>query len=205
VFHQPEERLEFHNGGQKMLNMILDNCLVSTLLAVTCGGLFLLSTVVDKLQLTSNNFGEGRTIPIIHAYTGVPEAQNISPALKWTNPPAETKSFALVCIDRHPIAANWVHWLVVNISYPVNSVSEGASRTNKMPAGSTELRNSFGSMGWGGPQPPKGSGVHQYEFLLYCLNVEKLDLSSDAGLAAFNKAIGGKVLASARLIGTCER
>ncbi len=185
--------------------MILDNCLASTLLTVTCGGFFLLSTAVDKFQLTSTNFGEGKTIPTFHAYTGVPGARNISPALKWANPPAETKSFALVCIDRHPIAANWLHWLVVNIPYPVNSISEGASRTNKMPAGSIELRNSFGSLGWGGPQPPKGSGVHQYEFLLYCLNVEKLDLPSDAGSAAFSKAIEGKVLASARLEGMYER
>ena len=163
--------------------MIIDSCLASTFLTMTCGGLLLLSTIVDKFQLTSPNFGESNPIPLIHAYTGVPGGQNISPALKWTNPPAETKSFALACIDRHPIAANWVHWLVVNIPYPVNSISEGASRTSKMPAGSMELRNSFGPVGWGGPQPPKGSGVHQYEFLLYCLNVEKLNLSTDASLA----------------------
>jgi phosphatidylethanolamine-binding protein (PEBP) family uncharacterized protein len=74
-----------------------------------------------------------------------------------------------------------------------------------MPAGSMELRNSFGLVGWGGPQPPKGTGVHQYEFLLYCLNIEKLNLSSDANLAAFNKAIEGKVLATARLQGTYVR
>ena len=60
-------------------------------------------------------------------------------------------------------------------------------------------------MGWGGPQPPEGSGVHHYEFLLYCLNVEKLDLSPDAKLAALNKAIEGKIMATARLEGTYER
>src|SRR5258705_7809119 len=131
--------------------MILDNFLTSNLVTVTCGGLLLLSTVVDKVQLTSTNFGDGKVIPLIHAFSGVPGAQNLSPALKWTNPPAGTKSFALACIDRHPIAANWVHWLVVDIPYPVDSISEGASQTNKMPAGSIELKNSFGSMGWGGP------------------------------------------------------
>lgn len=185
--------------------MIIDSCLASTLLTMTCGGLLMLSTVVDKLQLTSTNFGEGKPIPLIHAHTGVPGGQNISPALKWTNPPAETKSFALACIDRHPVADNWVHWLVVDIPYSVNHISEGASRSNKMPAGSIEVRNSFGTLGWGGPQPPKRSGVHQYEFLLYCLSVEKLNLSSTASLAAFNNAIQGKVLATARLGGTYER
>ena len=173
---------------------------------VTSGGLLQLSNVVEsKFQLASTNFGEGKPIPVTHAYTGVPGAQNISPALKWTNPPAETKSFALACIDRHPIAANWVHWLVVDIPSTVNNLAEGASRTPKFPDRSIELRNSFGSLGWGGPQPPKGSGVHQYEFALYSLNVGKLNLSPDANWAAFDKAIEGKVLETARLVGTYQR
>ena len=184
---------------------MLDSTLGSALLTMTSGGLLLLSTAVDKFQLTSTNFGEGKTIPIIHAYTGVPGGQDISPALKWTNPPAGTKSFALVCIDRHPIANNWVHWLVVDIPHSANSLSEGVSGTNKMPAGSTELRNSFGHSGWGGPQPPGGSGVHRYDFLLYSVNVEKLNLPFDTNLAAFNKAIEGKVIVTASLIGTYER
>lgn len=185
--------------------MVLDNCLASILMIVTCGGLLQLSNVAHKFQLTSPNFGEGKSIPITHAYTGVPGAQNISPSLKWFNSPAESKSFALACIDRHPIAANWVHWLIVDIPYTVNGLEEGASHTQKLPAGSIELRNSFGSLGWGGPQPPKGSGVHQYEFVLYSLNVGKLNLSSDASLAAFDKAVEGKVLATAKLVGTYQR
>ena len=185
--------------------MIIDSYLASTLLTTSFWGLLLLPTVVDKFQLTSTNFGEGKSIPIAHSYTGVPGAQNISPALKWFSPPAETKSFALACIDRHPIAANWVHWLIVDIPYTANGLSEGASHTQKLPVGSIELRNSFGTLGWGGPQPPKGSGVHQYEFVLYSLNVGKLNLSSDASLAAFDKAVEGKVLATARLVGTYQR
>jgi Raf kinase inhibitor-like YbhB/YbcL family protein len=183
------------------MNRILDNSLVSILMMVTGGGLLQLSSVVEsKFQLASTNFGEGKPIPVTHAYTGIPGAQNISPALKWTNPPAETKSFALACIDRHPIAANWVHWLVVDIPSTVNNLAEGASRTPKFPDRSIELRNSFGSLGWGGPQPPKGSGV-----ALYSLNVGKLNLSPDANLAAFDKAIEGKVLETARLVGTYQR
>ncbi len=185
--------------------MLLDNCLASILMTVTCGGLLQLSNVVHKFQLMSPNFGEGKSIPIAHAYTGVSGAQNISPALQWVNPPAETKSFALACIDRHPIAANWLHWLIVDIPYNTNGLAEGASHTQKLPTGSIELKNSFGSLGWGGPQPPKGSGVHQYEFVLYSLNVEKLKLSSDASLAAFDKAVEGKVLGTTKLVGTYQR
>jgi Raf kinase inhibitor-like YbhB/YbcL family protein len=181
------------------------NCLGPILVTLTGGGMLLISPSVDKFRLTSSTFGEENAIPIIHAYMGVQGGQNISPALNWAGSPGGTRSFALACIDRHPIAADWVHWLVIDIPDFVNSLAEGASHTKKMPVGSKELRNSFGSVGWGGPQPPKGTGVHRYEFLLYALNVEKLTLPAGANLAVFNKAIEGKVIAIARLTGTFER
>ena len=182
-----------------------DSNLVSILLTLTSGGLLFLIPLIDKPQLTSTAFGEGKTIPTIYANTGIPGAKNISPPLKWVNAPAEAKSFALACIDQHPIAAHWVHWLVVDIPRSANNISEGASRSDKMPAGSIELQNSFGAIGWGGPQPPQGTGVHKYEFLLYCLNVEKLNLSPHVDLAGFNKAIQGKVITTLRLEGTYAR
>ena len=73
-----------------------------------------------------------------------------------------------------------------------------------LPAGAKELENTFGSTGWGGPQPPPGSGTHPYEFLLYALTVENLNLPVNTNLA-FNKAIEGRVLAPAKLVGTYER
>jgi phosphatidylethanolamine-binding protein (PEBP) family uncharacterized protein len=74
-----------------------------------------------------------------------------------------------------------------------------------LPAGAKELENTFGSTGWGGPQPPPGSGTHPYEFLLYALTVENLNLPVNTNLASFNKAIEGRVLATAKLVGTYER
>ncbi len=74
-----------------------------------------------------------------------------------------------------------------------------------MPAGAKELNNTFGSSGYGGPQPPRGSGPHDYEVTLYALNVDSLGLGANTSLAAFEKAIAGKVLISARIIGTFER
>ena len=185
--------------------MMLDSFLGSILLSVTGGGLALLSVSGEKFVLSSSAFGEGNSIPTVYAYTGVQGGKNSSPPLKWTNPSAEPKSFALACIDRHPIASNWIHWIVIDIPKSANSLAEGASRGNTMPAGSKELKNSFGTLGWGGPQPPKGSGTHNYEFIVYALSVEKLNLPVDASLAAFNKAIEGKVMATARLVGTYER
>jgi len=102
------------------------------------------------------------------------------------------------------VAQNWVHWLVINIPKEVTSLEEGASR-KRMPQGSVELRNSFGDVGYGGPQPPRGTGDHSYVVTLYALNVEKLDLKTDTSLSAFKKAIEGKVIASASITGKYGR
>ncbi|HSV95429.1 MAG TPA: hypothetical protein VLM75_00695 [Spirochaetota bacterium] len=41
-------------------------------------------------------------------------------------------------------------------------IPEGAS-PSRMPAGCLGLVNAFGFRGYGGPQPPGGSGMHRYE------------------------------------------
>ena len=126
--------------------------------------------------------------------------KNVSPPLSWSDPPEGTKSFALSMVDPHPVANNWVHWLVINIPKDASSLEEGASG-KKMPSGARELRNSFRDTGYGGPRPPKGSGDHPYVFTLYALDVEKLDLEANASLPRFNEALKGKILAEARLTG----
>ena len=67
------------------------------------------------------------------------------------------------------------------------------------------MKNSFGDIGYGGPQPPKGSGEHPYVVTLYALTVEKVDLGSSASLSAFKKALEGKVIQSATITGKYER
>ena len=102
--------------------------------------------------------------------------QNISPSVKWSNIPKGTNSYVLTCIDTNPIANNWVHWIVLDIPADVVLLPEGASRSDKMPSGSTELNNSFDNKGYGGPQPPKGTGYHDYVFTLYALKCKCLNL-----------------------------
>ncbi len=65
----------------------------------------------------------------------------------------------------------------------------------------SELRNSFGKPGYGGPQQPPGSGDHPYVATLYALNVRKLDVKPDTSLAGFEKALEGKVLGTAKTTG----
>ena len=156
------------------------------------------------MRLLSTAFQDGKLIPTRNAHRGVTGGQNISFQLDWSDPPPTVQSFALSIIDLHPVAKNWGHWFVVNIPKNITSFAEGASGKN-MPSGSKELYNSFGEIGYGGPQPPKGSGPHPYEVTVYALNVEKLDLSANATLPAFKKALEGKVIATAKTTGIYER
>jgi len=157
----------------------------------------------DKMEITSSAFRDGEKIPIQYVMPGA-GGKNISIPLSWKNVPAGTKSFCLSMVDPHPVAQNWVHWLVINIPPQVNSLEEGASK-KKMPKGSIELKNSWGEPGYGGPQPPKGTGEHPYVITLYALTVEKLDLGVNTSLSAFKKAIEGKVIGSASITGKYGR
>lgn len=159
----------------------------------------------DKFVISSVAFKNGKRIPTQYANTGVADGKNISIPLAWENIPKGTKSFALTMVDLHPIANNWVHWLVINIPATVLGLQEGASISSKMPVGSVELNNTFGTLGYGGPQPPKGSGPHQYEVTIYALNIPTVKLDIQSTLSTFRKAIDGKVIATAKTVGIFER
>ena len=155
------------------------------------------------MEITSSAFKDQGKIPIQFVMPGA-GGENISIPISWKNPPSGTKSFVLSIVDPHPVAQNWVHWLVINIPKEVISIEEGASK-KKMPTGSVELKNSFGDIGYGGPQPPKGTGDHPYVVTLYALNVEKLEIGVSTSLSVFKKAIEGKVIESASITGMYGR
>jgi Raf kinase inhibitor-like YbhB/YbcL family protein len=165
--------------------------------------LIILSTALSyggpDMKLNSTAFPDGGKIPVPYVMPGA-GGKNVSLPLSWTDAPAGTKSFALAMVDPHPVARNWVHWLVINIPPEVHALAEGASG-RKMPPGAQELQSSFGDMGYGGPQPPRGTGEHPYVVTVYALGVPKLDLGAPTSLAAFRKALEGKVLASATITG----
>ena len=156
-----------------------------------------------KMEIQSSAFKDGGKIPIQYVMVAA-GGKNLSIPRIWKNVPPGTKSFALSIVDPHPVAQNWVHWLVINIPANTTSLEEGAS-TKKMPSGTTELKNSFGQIGYGGPQPPKGSGEHPYVVTLYALNVEKLDPGANPSLTAFKKALEGKIIQAASVTGKYER
>ena len=151
------------------------------------------------MQLTSSAFKDGGKIPQQYVMPGA-GGQNLSLPLTWSGAPAGTKSFALTIIDPHPVARNWVHWLVADIPGGAASLAEGASG-KKMPPGAVELKNSWGEPAYGGPQPPQGTGDHPYVVTLYALSVPQLDLKPTAGWAELKQAMEGKILGTATITG----
>lgn len=155
------------------------------------------------MKILTTAFSDGAKISskYISAVIG---GNNISPSLKWDSVPAGTKSFAISFVDHHPVANEWVHWLVINIPADIVSIDEGASG-KKLPAGTKELNNTFGKVGYIGPQAPKNTGDHPYEITVYALSVDKLNLDADTNLNKFLDAIKGNVLSKASLTGMFGR
>jgi Raf kinase inhibitor-like YbhB/YbcL family protein len=134
--------------------------------------------------------------------------ENISPALKWSGAPADTKSFALLVHDPDAPTggAGWWHWLVVNIPPTTAELRKDSGRADgsNLPAGCTQISTDFGGPGWGGPCPPVGDKPHRYHFTLYALKVDRLDVSgASASLAGY--MVNGNAIAKARLTGKFGR
>jgi Raf kinase inhibitor-like YbhB/YbcL family protein len=139
--------------------------------------------------LSSAAFKESEQIPQKYGKEG----GNVSLPLTWTGAPGETKSFALAVVDRIAPGNVYLHWLVCDIPRTATALDEGASGTARMPAGAKEVRP------YVGPFPP--SGTHTYEFTLYALGTERLDLPSGTSLERFERAVAGSTLGTATLSG----
>jgi Raf kinase inhibitor-like YbhB/YbcL family protein len=165
-----------------------------------------MKTMAHGIAITSTAFSNGQPIP--QKYTG--DGQDVSPPLAWTDAPAGTKQWALICDDPDaPTDEPWVHWVIYGIPATVRSLPEAVKTSAQLsePKGTLQGKNSWPggrTVGYRGPAPPKGHGVHHYHFKLYALDG---DQKLAAGLTKNDllKAIDGKVLGAGELVGTYER
>jgi hypothetical protein len=133
---------------------------------------------------------------------------NISPELEWANPPAGTKSFALMVHDPDaPTGSGWWHWVVYNIPADAKTLPSGAGKADNsaLPKGAVQGNTDFGSAGYGGPCPPAGSGNHHYNFTLFALKTDKLDIPATATAAFVGFNVMANSLGSAKLTGLYAR
>jgi len=146
------------------------------------------------IMITSTVFAAGAIIPKEHTGDGA----DTSPPLAWTDPPAATRSFALICDDPDAPRGTWVHWVLFNLPADLRELKEGAEIK-----GSTQGMNNFGNLGYGGPAPPPGK-PHRYYFKLYALD-RRLDLPAGTTKAQLENAMKGHILAEGQLMGKYQR
>jgi len=151
------------------------------------------------LVVSSSAFQEGGEIPTKYTCEG----QDVSPALTWSEPPAETWSFTLIVDDPDAPVGEFTHWVLFNLSADSRGLPEAMPAQAQLPDGSLQGKNDFGKIGYGGPCPPPGR-PHRYQFTLYALD-QTLDLKAGASKKQVLDAMQGHILAQGRLTGTYQR
>ena len=128
------------------------------------------------MRLSSDSLKDGEPIPARFAFgkphpdTHVELSDNVSPHLAWTDAPAGTRSFALLCVDvdvptkpdhvnKEGVTvpadlprADFYHWVLVDLPAGRSSMAEGEFATGVTPKGKS------------GPEGPEGTrqGLNNY-------------------------------------------
>ena len=158
------------------------------------------STNKVSINLTSSAFAEGAAIPEEYTCQG----KNISPPLKWSGVPSETKSLAFIMDDPDAPMGTWVHWVLYDLAPSMTELPEGLPAKEHIAAGSgKEGSNDFKRIGYGGPCPPAGK-PHRYFFKLYALDTA-LDLKPGAKKKDLERAMEKHILAQGQLMATYKR
>jgi len=175
-------------------NTILALCL-SSLMANTV-------TLAATFTLTSEDIFHGKLMSKTHEYQGFGcVGKNLSPQLSWSGAPEGTEAFAVLVHDPDaPTGSGWWHWQIVNIPKTTTSIPAGAgdSASKRLPKQSIQIKNDYGVTGFGGACPPKGHGVHRYQFTIHALS-KKLELPADASAALTGYMVKAHSLASSSI------
>lgn len=159
-------------------------------------------------KLEASAVKPGGDIPAKYTCSG----EDVSPALTWTNPPAGTKSFALIVEDPDAPGGTFTHWLVIGMKAEARELPEGINKTGnilqgdpKKGAGGTQQTNDFGRVGYNGPCPPPGK-PHRYFFRLYALDsILNLRASRSVTKRAVEEAMKGHIVAEVDVMGKYQR
>jgi Raf kinase inhibitor-like YbhB/YbcL family protein len=154
----------------------------------------------SPFKLHSSVIAPNGTLPNEQVFNGFGcNGKNISPDLKWSGAPKETKSYAVTMYDPDARAGSgWWHWVVYNIPSSVTELPLGAGDPGgKLPAAAVQGRTDFGVAGYGGACPPAGDKPHHYIITVYALKADKLDVPAGSTAAAIGSTLGAGKLASA--------
>jgi len=127
--------------------------------------------------------------------------QNVSPALAWTNAPAETRSFAIIWDDQAGRAGLGVsHAVIYGIPANVTTFPEGALGGAPVGGQFVAGKNLLG-MHWLGPCSPRGNAPQHYVMTMIATSLAPNELPAGLTRPELLKALeGGKALRAASLV-----
>jgi Raf kinase inhibitor-like YbhB/YbcL family protein len=178
--------------------------------ALVCAVTLVLSAVKtadaesQQFTLSSPAFNDNAMLPLKYA-GGVlcgsdSRGGDISPPLAWSNPPAGTKSFAVLMIDpdgRRGIGS--VHWVAYGIPAERTELKEGEGE-GPSNADITNGKNSRGAMGYTGPCGPPVDAPHHYVIDVVALDLAPEALQPGLDREQLLKSIAGHSLGPASLV-----
>jgi Raf kinase inhibitor-like YbhB/YbcL family protein len=152
------------------------------------------------LMLASPAIPPGGAIPSQYTCDGA----DISLPLSWSGVPEGTRSLVLVVEDPDAPSGVFPHWAAFDIPRTARGL-DAVYSANRPATCLHETRNDFGKVGYGGPRPPKGHGVHHYHFRLLAISRPTLDLRLPATALDVSRAAQPYVIEQAEFVGTYRR
>jgi Raf kinase inhibitor-like YbhB/YbcL family protein len=169
-------------------------------LAVFAGGV---AQAADSLTLNSPSLADGGQLAIRNASGNKANpncvGENVSPALRWANPPAGTRSFAMLMFDTEGRGGLGVsHWVAYGIPATVTGFAEG--EVSQPSANYIGGKSAQGLPNYIGPCPPPG-GWHHYVFILIATDLEPGALAAGMTRQELLAALAGHSKGAAGLVG----
>jgi len=161
----------------------------------------------NAFTITSSSFKDGERLATKMAGNNKQNpncvGDNVSPALSWANPPAGTKSYALLMFDPEGRPPGGVsHWVAYGIPVSVTGFAEGeASKQTEKYVGGKSL---MGLPHYFGPCTPAGA-PHHYTFTLIATDLEPTALQPGMTRDEVIKALEGHAKGATGIIGTFSK
>jgi Raf kinase inhibitor-like YbhB/YbcL family protein len=148
----------------------------------------------SAFRASSSAFADGQRIPKQYTCDGT----GVSPPLEWSTAPEGTQQVALIVDDPDAPGGTFVHWVIWGLP------PEGGLPAATVPSGAVQGRNGAGTVHYTPPCPPKGKGVHHYNFTFSAVS-HAPDVPPSATAAQLREAIANVTLATTTFVGTYSR
>ena len=187
--------------------MLIRSSILAATVALLAAGCAPGANAQGVFTLSSTGFKDGERLATKFAGNAKSNpdcvGENVSPALSWANPPAGTKSYALLMFDidgRPPGGVN--HWVAYGIPLSVTGFaeSEAAKPGEKYVGGESTMK----LPSYFGPCTPPGP-PHHYVFTLMATDLEPAALKAGMSREELLKALDGHAKAATSLVGTFSK